>query len=97
MIDTFYDQGTADIFDGNDSKAARKACPPSLWNVACRKLDQIDSATDLQDLRIPPNNRLESLKGDRAGQYSIRINRQYRICFQWRDQNATNVEIVDYH
>ncbi|MGB0561780.1 MAG: type II toxin-antitoxin system RelE/ParE family toxin [Spirulinaceae cyanobacterium] len=69
----------------------------SLWTVARRKLDQIDSATDLQDLKIPPNNRLETLKGDRAGQYSIRINRQYRICFQWADQCATDVEIVDYH
>lgn len=60
-------------------------------------LDQIDSATDLPDVKVPPKNRLESLKGDRAGQYSIRINRQYRICFQWTGQSATDVEIVDYH
>ena len=57
----------------------------------------LNNAQNLQDLRIPPNNRLETLKGDRKGQYSIRINRQWRICFHWRDGDATDVEIVDYH
>lgn len=57
----------------------------------------LEAAVELQDLRIPPGNRLEALKGDRAGQHSIRINQQWRICFRWRDGNATEVEIVDYH
>lgn len=65
--------------------------------VAGRKLDQLDSAEALGDLRIPPGNRLEALRGDRAGQHSIRINQQYRICFAWTDSGPTDVEIVDYH
>lgn len=62
-----------------------------------RKLGLIDSAVNLEDLRMPPGNRLEKLRGDRAGQHSIRINDQWRICFHWADGNADNVEIVDYH
>jgi toxin HigB-1 len=62
-----------------------------------RKLKLVDDAAALADLRVPPGNHLEELKGDRAGQYSIRINRQYRVCFDWRDGNAYQVEIVDYH
>ncbi len=62
-----------------------------------RKLDLLDAAETLDDLRVPPGNRLEALKGDRAGQYSIRINQQYRICFVWRENSAEDVEIVDYH
>ncbi len=62
-----------------------------------RKLWLLDAAVDLNDLEVPPGNRLEALKGDRLGWYSIRINRQYRICFQWQDHCAYNVEIVDYH
>jgi proteic killer suppression protein len=65
--------------------------------IALRKLTQLDAAERLDDLRIPPGNRLEQLKGDRAGQYSIRINDQYRICFIWADQGPKNVEICDYH
>jgi proteic killer suppression protein len=65
--------------------------------AACRKLDYLESAASLSDLRAPPGNRLESLKDDRIGQYSIRINRQYRICFVWRADGAHDVEIVDYH
>ncbi|RMI20442.1 MAG: plasmid maintenance system killer protein, partial [Calditrichaeota bacterium] len=68
-----------------------------LWKVAVRKLDLLDAAETLDDLRVPPGNRLEALKGDRAGQYSIRINQQYRICFVWRENSAEDVEIVDYH
>jgi proteic killer suppression protein len=97
MIRSFKNQGTEDIFDGNKSKAARKLCPQYLWILAARKLEQIDSATNLDDLKIPPGNRLEALSGDRDGQYSIRINDQYRICFKWDKGNADNVEIVDYH
>jgi proteic killer suppression protein len=97
VIRTFADPGTEDIFDGKNSSPARRACPRSLWNVAYRRLDQLDSATELEDLRIPPRNRLEALRGDRRGQYSIRINDQYRICFTWTDAGPEDVEIVDYH
>jgi toxin HigB-1 len=69
----------------------------AIERVALRKLRQLDSATSLQDLQSPPGNRLEALKGERAGQYSIRINDQFRICFEWRDNAAHGVEIVDYH
>lgn len=68
-----------------------------IERVARRKLDQLHAATTLNFLRTPPGNRLESLKGDRAGQHSIRINDQYRLCFVWTEQGPTNVEIVDYH
>jgi proteic killer suppression protein len=97
MIHSFRDQGTEDIFNGKTSKAARDTCPPDLWRRAARKLDQIDSAASVTDLKVPPGNRLESLKGDRAGQYSVRINDQYRICFGWSEKGVTAVEIVDYH
>ncbi|WP_017658680.1 type II toxin-antitoxin system RelE/ParE family toxin [Baaleninema simplex] len=97
MILSFKNRGTEDIFDGNDSKAARKLCQKTLWARAQRKLDLLNSATTLDDLRIPPSNKLEALKGDREGQYSIRVNRQYRICFRWTTQGAEDVEIVDYH
>ena len=97
MIRTFADQGTEDVFDGKNTAAARRSCPKSLWNVAYRKLDQLDSAIELTDLRIPPGNRLEALKGDRKRQHSIRINEQYRICFKWTDAGPEKVEIVDYH
>lgn len=97
MIRTFRNQGTEDIFDGKNSKIARKICPRDLWSVAIRKLDQIDSVTILDDLKVPPGNRLEALSGNRKGQYSIRINEQYRICFVWHERAANQVEIVDYH
>ncbi|WP_416212484.1 type II toxin-antitoxin system RelE/ParE family toxin [Nostoc sp. ChiQUE01b] len=97
MIVSFKDQGTEDIFDGNDSKEARKQCPISCWEVAQRKLDQINAALSLDDIKVPPGNRLEVLKGARKGQHSIRINDQYRICFIWTLQGASEVEIVDYH
>ncbi len=80
-----------------NSKVARKACPRDLWKIAARKLDQIDSAEALDDLRIPPGNHLESLKGDQRGQHSIRINDQYRICFIWTEAGPEEVEITDYH
>ena len=98
MIESFKNQGTQDIFEGISSKLARKICPQSLWKVASRKLDLLDSAVCLDDLKVPPGNRLEALKGDRQGQYSIRINEQYRICFVWSEKNVVcDVEIVDYH
>lgn len=97
MIESFVGQATEDIFNGVNSTAARRLLPRTLWAIAFRKLDQIDSATELDDVRVPPGNRLESLKGERAGQFSIRINDQYRICFEWLGSNAAKVEIVDYH
>lgn len=97
MILSFKDIGTEDIFNGENTKSARKSCPQTLYSVAFRKLDQIDSAVELNELRIPPGNRLEALEGDRQGQYSIRINDQYRICFIWTQNGAEDVEIVDYH
>ena len=97
MILSFRNTATEDIFIGEDTKKARKVCPRNLWNVVRRKLDLVDSATSLDDLRIPPNNCLEVLVGDRQGQHSIRINDQYRICFIWTVNGAKMVEIVDYH
>jgi proteic killer suppression protein len=97
MIRSFSNTGTEDIFDGKRTKAARKTCPQPLWRIAVRKLDQLDSVISLDELKIPPGNRLEALKGDRQGQHSIRINEQYRICFLWTDLGPAEVEIVDYH
>ena len=97
MIESFADQATEDIYDGVNSVAARRRLPRDVWQVACRKLDQIDAATILDDLRVPPGNRLEPLKGNRSGQHSIRINEKYRICFLWTDLGAVGVEITDYH
>ena len=97
MIQSFRDSGTEDIFYGRSTKAARKTCPEVLWRIAARKLDQLDSVTSLQELRIPPGNRLERLIGERQGQHSIRINDQYRICFNWTELGPDEVEIVDYH
>ena len=68
-----------------------------LWTIAVRKLDQLDSVLSLDELRVPPGNRLEALSKDRKGQHSIRINDQYRICFRWTDTGPINVEITDYH
>ncbi|MEE9448361.1 MAG: type II toxin-antitoxin system RelE/ParE family toxin [Arenicellales bacterium] len=97
MIVSFKDQATEDIFNGINSKVARKSCPRTLWKVAARKLDQLDSVQDLQALKIPPGNRLELLSGNRDGAHSIRINEQYRVCFVWTKQGAQSVEITDYH
>ena len=97
MIVAFRDQGTKDIYNGVNSRAARKTCPETLWKTAARKLDLLDSAATLDDLPVPPGNRLEALSGDRKGSHSIRINDQYRICFQWSEKGPDRVEIVDYH
>jgi proteic killer suppression protein len=71
--------------------------PAELYRIAQRKLAMIDAATSLEDLRVPPSNHLESLRGDRKGEHSIRINDQWRICFIWKDGNAYGVEVTDYH
>jgi proteic killer suppression protein len=97
MIGSFADPGTEDIFNGRNSAEARRTLPRDLWKTAFRKLDQINVAVSLDDLKVPPGNRLEALRGDRSGEHSIRINDQYRICFQWTEGAAEAVEIVDYH
>ncbi|MGH7625077.1 MAG: type II toxin-antitoxin system RelE/ParE family toxin [Gemmatimonadaceae bacterium] len=97
MIRSFGDRGTEDVFNGVDSRAARRACPSSLWSVARRKLDQLDATVSLEALRVPPGNQLEALKGDRRGQFSIRVNTQFRVCFTWTADGPQGVEIVDYH
>ncbi len=97
MIRSFRDGGTEDVFYGRQTRAARRACPESVWRAATRKLDQVDSVVSVAELRIPPNNRLKALKGKRKGQFSIRINDQYRICFVWTEAGPDAVEIVDYH
>lgn len=97
MIASFADAGTEDIFNGRDTRAARKACPSTLWRVARRKLDQLNAATRLETLSVPPGNRLEALRSDRVGQHSIRVNDRFRVCFRWAGAGAETVEIVDYH
>jgi toxin HigB-1 len=97
MIQSFKDKGTEDIFNGENTRSGRKTSPEAIWRVAARKLDQLDSVSSLYELNIPPGNHLASLSGARAGQNSIRINDQYRICFIWTDKGPDLVEICDYH
>ena len=97
MIVSFKDEGTRDIFEKRDTRAARKACPQTLWSLALRKLTMLERARRIIDLLEPPGNRLEHLKGNRTGSYSIRINDQYRVCFRWEGAGPEDVEIVDYH
>ncbi len=93
MIHSFKDPETRLLF----LRTASRRIPTNLQRVALRKLVMLDAATTLQDLVVPPGNRLELLHGRRVGQHSIRINDQWRICFVWKDGNAHDVEIVDYH
>ena len=93
----FADRAARDLFNGVPSKPAQKVVPAALRERALDKLTLLDSAVSLDQLRIPPGNRLEALRGNRAGQHSIRINNQFRICFQWTDAGPIGVEIVDYH
>jgi proteic killer suppression protein len=97
VIRSFADGATEDVFNGISTRRARAACPAALWRVARRKLTQINRVRDLRELAVPPGNRLEALRGNRTGQHSIRINAQYRICFQWEDGYADQVEVTDYH
>lgn len=97
MIQSFTDAGTEDVYDGKDTRAARRTCPVVILRVARRKLDQLNRAATLADLKAPPGNRLQALEGDRFGQHSIRINDQYRICFRWTDGGPEAVGITDYH
>jgi proteic killer suppression protein len=94
VIKDFADQGTKVFWDTGKSKGMP---PANLRNVAKRKLAMLNSAAKVEDLRIPPGNRLEELQDDRVGQHSIRINDQFRVCFVFRDGDAYDVEITDYH
>ena len=93
MIKSFKDEETAKIFRGQFSRIL----PQDIQRVAARKLEQLHAATRLKTLRVPPGNRLEALSRDRQGQQRIRVNDQWRVCFVWRDGDAYDVEIVDYH
>lgn len=97
MIRSFADPATEDLFNGAATRRARRTCPEGLWPVVRRKLTQLNRVRDVAELRIPPGNRLERLRGDRAGQWSIRVNEQYRVCFRWEDGHADDVEVTDYH
>jgi len=97
VIRSFADRATEDLFLGLDSRRARQACPQALWPVVRRKLDQLNRVKGPPELSIPPGNRMESLRGDRKGQHSIRVNDQYRICFRWEESDAYEVEVTDYH
>jgi proteic killer suppression protein len=97
MINSFKNQASEDIFNGKATKPALRLCPKIIWKIAFRKLDQLDSVLSLEELCVPPGNRLEPLSRDRKGQHSIRINDQYRICFKWTEAGPMDVEITDYH
>ena len=98
MIRSFGDEATADVYYGRSTKAARRL-PKPLWPVIRRKLDALHRARRLEDLRLPAGNRLEPLKGNRAGLFSLRVNDQYRITFQWQPRGpyADDVTCEDYH
>lgn len=97
MIASFGDQGTEDIWAGDDTKAARKVLPPDLWPNARQLLDQLDAAVVVGDMRLPPSNRLHKLKGKLKGLWSVSINMKYRIIFEFANGQANDVQIVDYH
>ena len=96
MIASFGDRATEDIYHGLRTKRSRRL-PPQLHPAACRKLDMIAYANSLTDLRVPPANRLETLRGDLKGYHSIRIDDRWRVIFQWKGGAAHGVAIVDYH
>lgn len=96
MIESFGDEATEDLFHGRRTKRTR-AFPADLVNVALRKLDMLNAAHRLEDLKAPPANRLEALKGSWAGFHSIRINDQFRVVFRWKDGRASGVRVIDYH
>ena len=96
MIGSFADAATEDIWNGQETRAAR-TIPKAIWPVVRRKLDLLHRVTRLEALRVPPGNRLEALRGARAGSYSIRVNDQYRITFTWREEHCDDVCCEDYH
>ena len=96
MIVSFRTKGTEDIFHGITSREALKI-PQNLWPAAVRKLDMLNAAGSISDLKVPSGNRLEALKGSWKGKWSVRVNEQFRMVFEFRDGNAYKVEIMDYH
>ncbi|MGH9426438.1 MAG: type II toxin-antitoxin system RelE/ParE family toxin [Terriglobia bacterium] len=93
MIKTFADKRTKELYEGGKSKRF----PPGIWERALRKLEYLDLATSVTDLKVPPSNRLHKLERDRAGQHSISVNDQWRICFRFDDEDVYDVEMTDYH
>jgi proteic killer suppression protein len=93
VIKTFADKLTKELYESGKSKRF----PPGIWERAVRKLEYLDLATSVNDLKVPPSNRLHKLERDRAGQYSIFVNDQWRVCFRFEDGDAYDVEITDYH
>lgn len=96
MILSFRDSATADLYHGRNTSRARRF-PPDIVRVALRKLDMLNAARRLEDMRSPPGNRLEALSGDLDGFYSIRVNEQWRIIFVWSESGVSDVSLVDYH
>lgn len=96
MIASFADKATEALFHGERRGAARRI-PPDIRSTAIRKLDLLNAAHELRDLRVPPGNRLEALKGELVGKHSIRVNDQWRVVFRWDNGDAHDVEIIDYH
>ena len=96
MIQSFQDDTTTDLFRERNTRAARRI-PRDLWRAVQRKLKFLDVAANLDDLRSPPGNRLEPLKGDQTGRHSIRVNEQYRVTFRWENGHAYEVCVEDYH
>jgi proteic killer suppression protein len=96
MIVSFGDKTTEDIFDGDDTKAARRIAR-TLWTRVQTRLDLLNASTTLEDLRVPPSNRFEKLRGDWIGFYSLRVNDQYRLVFRFTGGNAVDVQCIDYH
>lgn len=96
MIVGFADDATADLFHGNETARLRRWAP-EVRRAALRKLDMLNAAAKLEDMRVPPGNRLEALKGDLTGYHSVRINEQWRVTFRWKDGAAHEVKVTDYH
>lgn len=96
MIQSFADETSVDLFRDRNTRAARRI-PRALWRAVQRKLKLIDAAGRLDDLAVPAGNRLERLKGDRAGRHSVRVNEQYRVTFRWENGHAYQVRVEDYH
>jgi toxin HigB-1 len=95
VIASFADSATEALFHGDRSRSRR--IPPTIRAAAVRKLDMLNAAHTLEDMKVPPGNRLEALKGDLVGMHSVRVNRQWRVIFRWEGNNAHDVAIVDYH
>ena len=97
MIQRFADKATEDMFRGRHTRAARRLCPSEIWKVARRKLTQLDSVESKDEMKIPPGNQFEELKGQRQGEYSVPINRQYRVTFRWAESGPTHMAIEKHY